>query len=264
MLLHRSLHMNVRIRDNSPIRPNDPCEAERHFRRRKKQSLGCGTEALTTVIALVSSAVVGALAQRHRPVVHRTRADLAAKTLGLVEQHDAIETIDAGARTRQEDPAHLWAPVEHGKHLGICTISSTESQRCASLVTVDRTTVGRRSRMTESSPVLSDVFDAEGPPPLELVQAIDALRAQLTVAVERSRGQRIRFDLGEVEIEFTVSLTRDAKAEGGVKIWVLSLGASGARSSAAAQRLKVTLKPTDTHTGQSPQIADRIENSLPD
>jgi NTP-dependent ternary system trypsin peptidase co-occuring protein len=118
--------------------------------------------------------------------------------------------------------------------------------------------------MTESSPVLSDALNAEGSPSLELVQAIDALRAQLTAAVERSRGQRVQFELGEVEIEFTVSLSRDAKAEGGVKIWVLSLGASGARSSAAVQRLKVTLKPTDTHTGQSPQIADRSENSLPD
>ncbi|MFD0683535.1 trypco2 family protein [Actinomadura fibrosa] len=103
----------------------------------------------------------------------------------------------------------------------------------------------------------------EGPPALELVQAIDALRAQLTAAVERSEGQRVRFELGDVEIQLSVSITHDAKAEGKVKVYVLGLGASASESSTTAQTLKVTLKPIDTKTGRALQVADHGEAAPP-
>lgn len=98
---------------------------------------------------------------------------------------------------------------------------------------------------------------------LEIGQAIDAIRAQLTSAVERAEGERLRFELGDIELEFSVSLTRDSKAEGGVKVWVLNVGGSTSESAGVTQKLKVTLKPKDSRTGAPPQVRDRSEAQPP-
>jgi hypothetical protein len=116
--------------------------------------------------------------------------------------------------------------------------------------------------MTDAVRVLSGEF-TDGVPALELVQAIDGIRAQLSRAVEQAEGHRLQFELGDVELEFTVSITQDSKAEGGIRVWVLNIGGSAGESVAGTQRLKITLKPKDTMTDRSPQVSDHTEQLPP-
>jgi hypothetical protein len=98
---------------------------------------------------------------------------------------------------------------------------------------------------------------------LELASAVEAIRGQLSEAMERAEAHRLQFELGDIEIEFTVTLTDEAKIDGGVKVWVLNAGGSTASSTAAAHRVKLTLKPRDMHTGRSPQVADTVRATPP-
>jgi len=77
-----------------------------------------------------------------------------------------------------------------------------------------------------------------------LAEAITAIRAELTAAVDDGAG--LRFRAGPVELEFTVDVHTDA--DGKVKVRLLPwLGAEAGvgHSVASAHRLKVTLQPIE-------------------
>lgn len=79
----------------------------------------------------------------------------------------------------------------------------------------------------------------------------------------RAEGQRLQFELGDIELDFEVAITREARAEGGVRVWVINVGASGAVTATATHRVKVTLKPKDMDSGRSPLISDQLESIPP-
>src|SRR4051812_20280909 len=89
-----------------------------------------------------------------------------------------------------------------------------------------------------------------------LADAVRALRSELTAAMAESEGQRLRFELGTVEMEFLLDVRKEAGVEAGVKFWVISLGAKGGVSSGSTHRVKLALSPVDVATGRTPQIAD--------
>ncbi|GHD99321.1 trypco2 family protein [Streptomyces alanosinicus] len=78
---------------------------------------------------------------------------------------------------------------------------------------------------------------------IELSDMIRELRAQLTSAVADGDGQFVRFELGPVEVEATVAVTREAGADTKVRLWVVDAGANGKYAQAQTQRIKVTLTP---------------------
>jgi NTP-dependent ternary system trypsin peptidase co-occuring protein len=90
-----------------------------------------------------------------------------------------------------------------------------------------------------------------------LADAVRGVRAELRAAMAEGEGEQVRFDVDEVEMEFAVEVRRDERAEGGIRVWVASVGVSGGESSATTHRLRVTLSATDMATGGSPRIADR-------
>jgi hypothetical protein len=92
------------------------------------------------------------------------------------------------------------------------------------------------------------------PVPVELGAAIGQVREQLTKAIEDGKDSPVAFRAGPVELEFEVEFTASSGAEGGVKVWVVSLGAKGAVSRGATHRLKVTLTPVDRATGNDKLI----------
>ncbi len=65
-------------------------------------------------------------------------------------------------------------------------------------------------------------------------------------ALRRELSRRIRDDLIQLGIV----------QEGGVQIWVLTLGGKLGREHATTQRIKVTLQPVNPDTGQDAQITD--------
>ena len=89
-----------------------------------------------------------------------------------------------------------------------------------------------------------------------LADTIAAVRRELSSAQTAGRGQPVQFRTGPVELEFEVAVTRTRGGEGGVQIWVLTLGGKLEREHANTQRIKVTLHPVNPETGQDAQIAD--------
>jgi len=89
-----------------------------------------------------------------------------------------------------------------------------------------------------------------------LAETIAAVRRELSSAQAAGRGQSVQFRTGPVEMEFDVAVTRTRGGEGGVQIWVLTLGGKLEREHATTQRIKVTLHPVDPATGKDAQIAD--------
>ena len=96
-----------------------------------------------------------------------------------------------------------------------------------------------------------------------LADAVRALRRELDVARAEGAADRVRFALGPVEVEFALTVARDAEADAGVRFGVVSIGAKGSISSESAHRLKLVLTPTDSVTGRAPEIAGEID-AVPD
>jgi hypothetical protein len=89
-----------------------------------------------------------------------------------------------------------------------------------------------------------------------LSTALIALREELLAAWQEGEGEgrRLRFRVPEpIELTFQVAATKEAKADGGVRWWILSLGAEASRSSVVTQTLQLKLAPVmyDPQTGQA-------------
>ncbi|MBP5892968.1 trypco2 family protein [Streptomyces scabiei] len=90
--------------------------------------------------------------------------------------------------------------------------------------------------------------------PIDLVSAVKALRTQITEAAATDPESDIRFQVGPIELEFTVALTRDRSVKGGVKAWVVTADAEGRRSTEHTHRITLSLTPVSASTGESPEI----------
>lgn len=89
-----------------------------------------------------------------------------------------------------------------------------------------------------------------------LADAITAIRAELTAAIEPDAG--LRFRAGLVELEFTVDVHTDGNGKVQVRLlpW-LGAEAGAAHSHASAHRLKVTLQPIEPD-GTDKEIGSRV------
>jgi Trypsin-co-occurring domain 2 len=94
---------------------------------------------------------------------------------------------------------------------------------------------------------------------MTLAQAIGGIRAELAEAMAAATNEQFRFDVGDIELEFTVDVRHDRTARAGVRVWVVDLGGGGERSRTSGNRLKVTLHPVDSATGRTPRVADHVD-----
>jgi Trypsin-co-occurring domain 2 len=92
-----------------------------------------------------------------------------------------------------------------------------------------------------------------------LAETIEALRSELSAAVEKARGQEIQFPVGSIQVEFQVGVTCDAEAKAGVKFWVLELGASGSRSNESIQKVTVNLEAPVDSDGNAVKVRRRLQ-----
>ena len=74
-----------------------------------------------------------------------------------------------------------------------------------------------------------------------LVEAIEAVRGELTRAVAASADQEIQFPVDKVDLEFHVGVKRSADGSGGIRFWVIELGAKVIRESESVHTVKVSL-----------------------
>jgi Trypsin-co-occurring domain 2 len=106
------------------------------------------------------------------------------------------------------------------------------------------------------------VGDGDGKLP-SLADTIAAVRRELSAAQMAGAGQPIMFRTGPVELEFEVAVTRTGGGQAGVQLWVLTLGGKGELADATTQRIKVTLQPVDSQTGQDAQVTDARQRLAP-
>jgi hypothetical protein len=107
--------------------------------------------------------------------------------------------------------------------------------------------------LADRSPVHNSAADTSG---LELAAAVNAIRIELARAVELAEGSPLQLEVGQIDLEFTVTLTRDVRARGGVRIWVVDLGGSAGQSASSTQKLRITLTAKDATTGESLHVSD--------
>ncbi|MFI7387274.1 trypco2 family protein [Streptomyces sp. NPDC049813] len=96
---------------------------------------------------------------------------------------------------------------------------------------------------------------------IDLAQAVQAVREGLTTAAAQGAGKEVTFELGDIQMEFTVEIRRDLKAGGKVKAWVVDAGADVSHGSGRTHKVAFTLKPQDARTGAAWRVAHDDEGN---
>ncbi len=87
---------------------------------------------------------------------------------------------------------------------------------------------------------------------LELASVVRQLRAELNEAMDESEGERLRFELGPVELSLTVTVGREATPGAKIRFWVIEAGAEAKISREAVQDIKLVLTPVDVRAPLGP------------
>ncbi|WP_330172588.1 hypothetical protein OG875_02685 [Streptomyces sp. NBC_01498] len=93
-------------------------------------------------------------------------------------------------------------------------------------------------------------------PRIDLTQAVRVVRDQLMAAASHGAGQDLRFDVGEIQMEFAVELRHDTRVKGGVRAWVVSADVDAGRGAAHTHKVAFTLKPKNARTGGDWEIGN--------
>ncbi len=88
---------------------------------------------------------------------------------------------------------------------------------------------------------------------LDLATVVRQLRAELNEAMDDAEGERLRFELGPVELSLTVTVGREATPGAKVRFWVIEAGAGVNVSREAVQDIKLVLTPRDMKAPLDPQ-----------
>jgi Trypsin-co-occurring domain 2 len=81
---------------------------------------------------------------------------------------------------------------------------------------------------------------------VELASLVRQLRAELNEALADAEGERLRFQLGPVELSLRVTVGREAAPGAKIRFWVVDAGADAKLSREAIQEIKLVLTPVDT------------------
>lgn len=90
---------------------------------------------------------------------------------------------------------------------------------------------------------------------IELAELIRDLRFELATAMQQGANEELRFEVGPVELEVSVSVEKQTDSAGKVRFWVVELGADRKSSHADVQRVKLTLQPLVAGTGAKPWVS---------
>jgi hypothetical protein len=91
---------------------------------------------------------------------------------------------------------------------------------------------------------------------IELSDMISELRRELDQAMDDGADERLKFELGPVEVEVSVGLDSKGKAGAKVRFWVVELGADAEIARSSLQRIKLTLQPRLAGVAGRPEISD--------
>ena len=106
---------------------------------------------------------------------------------------------------------------------------------------------------------------------IPIAQAIKAIRQEIITAVKQGADEAVKFDLGDIELEFQVEISEvkggEAGASAGFNVGVVAVELSGKgemqRSKATTHTVKLTLKPV-TSQGGIVQVSAQDVQTRPD
>jgi hypothetical protein len=87
---------------------------------------------------------------------------------------------------------------------------------------------------------------------IELASLVRQLRAELDEALADGEGERLRFELGPIELSLTVTVGREATPGAKIRFWVVEAGADARISREAVQGIKLVLTPRDMKAEPGP------------
>ncbi|MGW4239628.1 trypco2 family protein [Streptomyces sp. NPDC004749] len=99
----------------------------------------------------------------------------------------------------------------------------------------------------------NDDHDFDG---IELADAIQSVRDQLLDAATRATDRPLSFEVGDIQMEFTLELRKEVKGGAKVKAWVVEAGADGTRATGRTHKVAFTLTPRDARTGAPWKVGD--------
>jgi Trypsin-co-occurring domain 2 len=82
-------------------------------------------------------------------------------------------------------------------------------------------------------------------PKIPLADAIRALREELAQAVRDGKDGEVRFQVGPVDLEFQVEISKEASGQAGIAFWLITAGGGGSRRRTTANTVKINLQPVD-------------------
>lgn len=87
---------------------------------------------------------------------------------------------------------------------------------------------------------------------LDLASVLRQLRAELDEAMDAAEGERLRFELGQVDVSLTVTVGREAAPGAKIRFWVVEAGTDAKISHEAVQEIKLALVPRDMKAPPGP------------
>lgn len=90
---------------------------------------------------------------------------------------------------------------------------------------------------------------------MELVEAVQTIRDELLRAAASGSESDVAFEVGPIQLEFSVELRRDARVRGGIKAFVVSADVDAGKSRSRTHKVSLTLTPRATATGDPLLIA---------
>ncbi len=89
-----------------------------------------------------------------------------------------------------------------------------------------------------------------------LAEAVEQVRSELEVAINRGAASSVAFEAGPVEMEFDVAFSASGGGDAALRVWVVNVTARGDVNRTTTNRLKITLQPVDRKTGTKALIGD--------
>ena len=87
---------------------------------------------------------------------------------------------------------------------------------------------------------------------LELASVVRQLRAELIEAMEGAEGERLRFELGPVNLSLTVTVGPEATPEANIRFRVVEAGPDAKVAPESAHEIKLVLVPRDMTAPMAP------------
>jgi hypothetical protein len=95
---------------------------------------------------------------------------------------------------------------------------------------------------------------------LELAEVVQNLRSELYDAMATSVGETLQFEVGDVQLELSIAVTKEGGVSGKIRFYVVELGGEGTLGESSTQKLTLNLTPRLITTGRAPVVSGDTVN----